>query len=244
MRHEIMKPIMPPPDIYEQEYLFWPWGSLLDEVTNYVVNNAPVKGVILDYMCGTGFLLNRIGLQRPDLVVGGCTLEPKSYVEYANKKYPEANVVFKDAFDFRPFTRPDIITCTAGIHHLSRNLQANFIQKTAKELQKKGLFLIGEEVIRDYSGEVERRLSTLELFEALTEIAINKNAPDEVIKAAIDMFSNDIFENGEYKCSLIQLQELISPYFEVIHTKWIWPAQDSPNFGDIFLVCKKKGNVN
>ena len=62
---------MPPPDTYELEYFFWPWGRLLEEVAEYVINKAPQEGFVLDYMCGTGFLLHHIGIRRSDLILAG-----------------------------------------------------------------------------------------------------------------------------------------------------------------------------
>jgi 2-polyprenyl-3-methyl-5-hydroxy-6-metoxy-1,4-benzoquinol methylase len=65
---------MPDPELYEQEFDYWPWGNLLQQITEWTVANAPTATSILDYMCGTGYLLNSISALRKDLSVTGCDI--------------------------------------------------------------------------------------------------------------------------------------------------------------------------
>ena len=115
-------PRMPEPAVYELEYQFWPWGRLLARVASWVHSHAPQNGVIVDYMCGTGYLLNDLLARRSDLQAAGCSIT-ESYIDYARMRYPRIHVSLCDAMIFEPISSPDIILCTAGLHHLARELQ-------------------------------------------------------------------------------------------------------------------------
>lgn len=230
---------MPPPDVYEQEYVYWPWGRLLKVAANCVAREAPPSGTVLDYMCGTGYLLNQIALRRPDLSLQGCTLEPRSYVEYANLHYPNANVVFKDALAYAPSRPSDVITCTAGIHHLDLKQQPSFVAKVARELSSGALFVVGESLLAEFSNERERRACALELGAAITRYAIERDSPDNVIESAIDVITNDVLQRGEYKSSLSILFDMLDPCFD-IEIQRIWPDTDGAAYGDVILMCRRK----
>src|SRR5437870_4892471 len=88
--NEGSRPQLPPPDIYEAEYKFWPWGRLLAEAAACAISTAPRDGHVVDYMCGTGYLLNLIQSKRPDLSLEGWDIL-QSYIEYGRRRYP--NVV-------------------------------------------------------------------------------------------------------------------------------------------------------
>ena len=236
-------PKMPSPAVYEQEYIYWPWGRLLKEAADWTARVSPKSGVVIDYMCGTGYLLHEIGLRRPDLELAGCSLEPRSYIDYANLHYPEADVVYQDALAYRPRKRPDVVLCTAGIHHLVREQQPRFIAKVAEELPPAGLFLIGEEIIGEYQNELERRIAALEMCADLVLYAIKSEAPDEIIEATVDVTSNDLLENGEYKFSKSNLLSMVSPFFDIVDFTQIWPEGKSMQYGDIILSCRRKRHL-
>lgn len=226
---------LPTPDIYEQEYTYWPWGRLLEWVASWVERNAPRNGLIVDYMCGTGFLLNDILSRRPDLSVCGCSIT-RSYIEWAQQRYRNIGVILEDALSFQPPSHPDIILCTAGLHHLPYEKQEVFLSKVASELQPNGRFVIGEELISiDESGS-ERQRAVLELWSALMEHAVQAGAPREVLEAAIEVLRGDLFEDGEYKRSQLAMEAMLSKQFSLAEFTKTWP--DSPaGYGDGVWVC-------
>lgn len=229
---------MPGPDVYEQEYDYWPWGKLLKEATRLVAENAPPSSFIVDYMCGTGFLLRKILSKRNDLSAIGCDIR-KSYVDYARTTYPAAQFVRADARTYKPQRRPDFVICTAGLHHLDRRDQPRFIAKVADELPLGGFLLLGEEVIRDYRSESERKRATLELFSELMRFLDGKKTPEAVVQAAADMLVNDWCARGEYKTSRIALERMLRPFFKVISARQIWPPHRR-EFGDWLFLCQKR----
>jgi hypothetical protein len=231
-------PKMLEPDVYELEYRYFPWGLLMKAAADWVETNAFPSANIVDYMCGTGYLLHEISLKRRDLHLEGCSLDPYSYIEYAMKLYPEIQVVYEDAMLYKPRRPPDIILCTAGLHHLKRELQPKFIDKIAGELAAGKFFLLGEELIGHYQNEKERRFAVLELCSVLTRYVVKKDAPDNVIEAALSLFSNDIFERGEYKLSKNMVLEMLEPYFEFVDIHQVWP--ENPLYGDFLFLCRRK----
>lgn len=231
-------PKVPPPEIYELEYQFWPWGKLLEVAKEWVAANAPHSGSVFDYMCGTGYLLNSIGVLRSDLKLAGCSLDPYSYIEYAKEHYPHIPVTYMDAMIYGLPWEPDIVICTAGLHHLDRDLQRQFTVKLAREIKEGKYFILGEETIREYSTERMRRLGVLEMNLALIKHLIVSDTPDSVVEAALDLFSNDLFERGEYKLSLRMILKMFEPYFNLREIHQIWPLETS-EYGDFLFIYQR-----
>ncbi len=229
--------LMPSPAVYEKEYSYWPWGRLLSSVADWVSDNAPRNAFVVDYMCGTGFLLNEIASRRPDLSVMGCDIS-QSYVEYGKSVYCNLNVVMAGALTFEPSSPVDIAICTAGLHHLPRNDQPTFLEKLSRELSDEGFVLLGEEVIREYDTEDARKQAVLELFTSLMSHLDQRDAPIEVIDAAVKTFVNDWYERGEYKVSQPECERMLRPFFEVISTRQTW-TDGSDHFGDFLFLCRK-----
>lgn len=228
---------MPEPHVYEQEYVYWPWGKLLEVAADWVAEHAPRSAVVVDYMCGTGFLLNEIVKRRPDITAFGCDINPE-YIGYGERKYSGVHFIVGDALDYEPPRRPELVICTAGVHHLTRKAQPWFMKKVSGELAGGGHLLLGEELIRPYGTEAQRRKAVWEMFAALMSFILEQQAPEDVIQAAADMMVNDFCERGEYKTSRPGLAALVEPYFEIVSKRLIWPAEDA-DFGDWLLVCRK-----
>lgn len=57
---------LPKSEVYEQEFEFMPWGTLIDKILTTVQNKAPKNGSVLDLMCGPGYLLGEIA--KEDLI--------------------------------------------------------------------------------------------------------------------------------------------------------------------------------
>jgi hypothetical protein len=233
---------LPEPDVYEQEYTFWPWGTLLDRVTEWVSQNAPRDCHIVDYMCGTGYLLNAIHTRRPDLSTEGWDIS-SSYISYGRLRYPQIGLHEGDALEAELVGAPRLVLCTAGIHHLTADEKKIFLEKVASELPNEGWFIVGEEVLSYFSSERERREKVIELHTALMQFSILHDAPVPVIEAACNVLANDMLQRGEFKISLHILKELLATYFCIEDVKMIWPATMDLVFGDSVLVCKRRLSI-
>ena len=231
---------LPDAEVYELECDVLPWAALLREVADWISKHTPSGGRVLDYMCGTGRLLHDISKARGDLVLAGCTLDPQSYVDYANARNPAVPVTYCDALAFQPPWTPDVVVCTGGIHHLPRAQQAPFIQKVASELPPGGWFIVGDEVIAHATSEVTRRMAALELFTGLASWCIRRQVPDPVQEAVLDILRNDLFERGEYKTDLDSLCTMLRESFEVHTVAPVWTVDSTPGAcGDYLIVCRR-----
>jgi SAM-dependent methyltransferase len=233
----VAQPKLPPPGVYEQEFAYWPWGGLLEQAAELVAGFAPRDAYVIDYMCGTGFLLERIRVRRPDLALEGCDTSA-TYVHFARERYPRVHVACADARELRPPRSPAIVVCTAGLHHLDRHDQPQFIAKVAAELQPGGYFVIGEELIGGFRDERERRRAVIGMCSALLEYIVDAGAPVSVIEAATDVLCNDLLERGEYKVSEAGLRALLKGTFVIDTFDRIWPSETSP-FGDVLIACRR-----
>lgn len=226
---------LPSPDTYEQEYTFWPWGGLLEWVASWVERNAPKNAVIIDYMCGTGHLLNAVKATRPDLSVYGCSITAE-YIAWAQKRYHNINIVLEDALVFQPPSQPDVVLCTAGLHHLPYEKQQIFLDKIASEIKPSGHFIIGEELIGvDVCGH-ERQRAVLDLWFALMRHAVDADAPRPILDAALGVLRADLFAEGEYKRSQAALESLLRERFRIVESVKMWPSFPS-DYGDWVWVC-------
>ena len=226
---------LPTAAIYEQEYIYWPWGRLVEWVASWVEANAPSNALIVDYMCGTGFLLNEIAKRRRDLSVCGCSITP-SFIEWARERYEHINVVLEDAFEFDPPADADVILCTAGLHHLPYERQALFLDKVLSELRRDGRFLIGEEVIAADESGAARQAAVLDLWFSLMHYAVQREAPDGVLQAAIDVMKADLCADGEYKRSRVAIEDMLRRRFRIIDYAQTWP-DGATDYGDGVWVC-------
>jgi hypothetical protein len=168
----------------------------------------------------------------------GCCLD-LPYVEYARQNYPHIEIDQADALNYTPRTQPDIVLCTAGLHHLTEDQQPRFVNKVAREMKTNLYFLVGEVLIRECADERERRLAVLELSSALIRHLIERDAPDEVIEPAIDVLNGDLFKMGEHKFAKSKLVSMLEPDFHLDRIEQVWP-RSTKEFGDFLVVCRKK----
>jgi len=227
----------PDPQLYEREYEFWPWGRLIKFVVEWIEKNAASNANILDYMCGTGLLLNELANRCPGFFCYGCSLTPE-YISYAKQVYPSIGVNLCDARDYRPPKDPDIVVCTAGIHHLPWDSQHAFVEKVANEISTGKTFILGEELIRDCKDEKVRRLSVIEMISAIMNYMIERDAPSEIMANAADVLKADI-AGREYKIDMATTLEMLKPYFDIKETHHVWPDTET-GYGDYVFVCRRR----
>lgn len=242
MNSDVSIPDLPPAEIYELEFQYWPWGQLIKQVENWVAVTAPPRSFVMDYMCGSGYLLDAITTRRADLRCAGVTASNED-VAFAKRRRPSSIVTCGDATSFQPAEPVDIAIATGGIHHLVPSLQVEFVAKVARDLRSDGYFLVGEEVVPPFASEKDRRLGVLELGKALMAYVVNSNAPSVVLEAAIDVTKRDLFAGGEYKTSLSELTAVLETAFLIEALHKTWPS-DTSSYGDYFLVCRPKNREN
>ena len=233
---------MPSPDVYEKEYVYWPWGEVIERVSEWVASHVGHSARVLDYMCGTGYLLRKISVRRPDLSLVGCDLN-EEYVDYANshpeKHWPEhCSFDHADVLSYQPYRMPHVVLVTGGLHHLAPEDQPRLIAKIASELSDDGVFVLADEFITDFESEVQRRLGVLELSNALGRHVISNFAYDDVVRAVVQMMENDLFQQGEYKTSRLKVVDMLEKKFRIESCQQVWPREAT--YGDFIIICRKR----
>lgn len=228
---------LPAPEVYEQEYAFWPWRSLIDCVQRRVVAQATVGAHMLDCMSGTGFLLRETAGARPDITAMACDIH-LPFVDFARKRHRRARTFHADVRVFTPPTRPDVVTCTGGLHHLHDDDQAPFLARVAATCAPEALVIFGEEALPAYNDDAGRRIAALRLNQELLAYGLECAWPQSMIEAAIGVLRNDVLRLGEYKRDVASWRSMICCEFEIVDEQITW---DTPPGGcDIVFVCRPR----
>lgn len=225
-----------PPEIYEDEYVFWPWARLVEATQRWIQSNASHNAIVLDYMCGTGFLLGRVHAERPDLRCFGCDADA-SFIAYGRDRYPGIALSAETVLEHSPCDAPEVIVCTGGLHHLPRAHREEFLAKCAEELPPGGTVLIGEEVIADQHSLASRRAAVLDLYRGILDYIIAHEAPAEILSSAVSAMRKELVEDGTSKDSLQSLTRLLERRLSIEQVRHIWPTE-SCRYGDYLFVCR------
>jgi len=228
---------LPNPETYEKEILYMPWGVLVKDVLELTINNAKKDGKVLDLMCGPGQLLSKIKEKRRDLLLTGVDID-KRYIEFALANFPDINFIYANALDWKTEERFDTILITGGVHHVPYEKKKDIIIKIASLLAEDGFCVLADPFVDDYANEKERRSAAAKLGYEYIKAVLEKDAPDEIVSASIDILANDVLPNGEYKTSISKMIDLLKPVFTTIEIRKTWPEKDS-EYGDYYFILKK-----
>jgi len=230
---------LPNPETYEQEYKYMPWGKLIAEVIDTVVKEAPQHGSILDLMCGTGYMLGEISRRRDDLWISGVDIN-KEFISAAKNSrslhHAYVNLDCDNALYWKNDSKYNIVTCTAGLHHLSYESQTPFLKSIPDRMRPNGIFICADPMIDDFSSEKVRKIASAKLGYEYLLATVNAGAPDAIIKAALDVLHNDVM-GFEYKTSVKKLEPMLREIFSDVKTTKTWPDKES-EYGDYYFICR------
>ncbi len=116
---------------------------------------------------------------------------------------------------------------------------ASFIGKVAQEMIEGGALVIGEELVRSWGDEAERRDAVLELHSCLLRHLISQRTPADVVGTAVGVLHADLVLE-EYKLDRARLLALTEPWFSIKKEWCIWPADEDVEFGDFVFVCRRR----
>jgi 2-polyprenyl-3-methyl-5-hydroxy-6-metoxy-1,4-benzoquinol methylase len=226
---------LPTPEVYEREFQYMPWGILINEVLQLCLD-LPQNSRVLDLMCGTGYLLEKIHEQRPDLILTGVDMEPE-FIGFASGHYEGIDFQIVDVLKWHDVKKYDMVLCTAGLHHVDYSDQEELIKKIYDHTEDDGLAIVADPYLDDYSTEDERKIVSAKLgYEYLT--ATIKNGGDrDVITAAIDILQNDVLL-VEFKNSINKVTPIFEKYFPSVERCKTWPSEDT-EYGDYYFILKK-----
>ncbi len=226
---------LPDSKIYEQELLYMPYRESLRKVLDYICQNAPENGTLIDLMCGPGYLLGEIATKRKDLKLRGLDID-KRYIPHAKEKYPHINFELGDILAWKPEEQYDVVICTGSLHHIPYDQQERAVQRMASMAKPNGFILISDCCVDDYSNETERQVAAAKLgYEYLRE-TIQNGAPQPVVEATIEILWNDVLMK-EFKTSMKRRQLIFERIFDDVETLKTWPTFES-GYGDYISICR------
>ena len=226
---------LPNAEVYEQEFRFMPCGVLTDRVLDIVAKDTLRNGKVLDLMCGPGYLLGKIFDRRPDLILEGIDIND-GFIQYAQSKYHNISFEVVDVLLWRSKKKYDLILCTAGVHHLPYDKQSGFLEKISLSLNKDGFAILADPFVDDFVNEIERKKAAAKLGYEYIIATIEKGAPDDIVKATIDVLYNDVM-GFEYKTSLNKLKPVLERLFSSVEVTKTWP-ESSSQYGDYYIICR------
>ncbi len=228
---------LPAPEVYGEEFIYFPWGRLIDKVISLVDEHSPKSASFLDLMCGPGYLLHRISEIRPDLKLSGLDI-CKDFLQHAESTCSDIDLILKDVLRFRADSPYSVITCTGGLHHISYEDQYSLLEVIGDSLADDGFVIIADSLIDGYSDEKQRRLAAAKLGHEYLCAAIRSEAPDTVIEAAINILYNDVLCKGEYKTSSGRIKDMLNDFFSDIKIYKTWPDKDV-EYGDYIFFLRR-----
>lgn len=227
---------LPDSKIYEQELEYMPYKDSLKNVLDYICENAPLNGTLLDMMCGPGYLLGQIVLRRTDLKLKGVDFDER-YINHSKEKYPEIKFELGDVLSWESKEPFDVVICTGSLHHVPYEQQEKAVERMASIVKSEGFVIISDCYVDDYSNETERKLAAAKLgYEYLRE-TIQNEAPRKVVKETAEILENDVMMT-EFKTSLNKRLPIFNKFFRTIQTVKTWPRLES-EYGDYISILRK-----
>ena len=226
---------LPTPETYEKEFRYMPWGILIGEVESLVTEHVPQNGMVLDLLCGTGYMLGKLKEKRPDIRYTGVDLEA-DYIAFARTRYPDIDWVVADAATWNGDRRFDVVTCTGGLHHLPYEKQEPFIEKIAALIKNDGTAIIADPYIDDYTDEATRKVAAARLGYEYLEVVIRNGATEDVVRATSQLIDNDV-HGIEFKTSIVKMRPVFNAHFRHVEVHKTWPSYES-EYGDYYFVLR------
>jgi len=227
----------PDSKLYEQGLEYWPYITSWNKVLDYISQNAPEDGTMVDLMCGPGHLIGKIASIRKDLNLKGVDID-KRYISHAKKAYPKIDFELADILSWEPEEQQDIIICTGALHHIPYDQQENAVERMASIVKPEGFVLISDSYLDDYSNATERKIAAAKLGFEYLKATIQNGAPESVIEATIQILWNDVLMK-EFKTSMKKRLPIFEKFFNNIETSKTWPTFES-EYGDHITICRKK----
>jgi 2-polyprenyl-3-methyl-5-hydroxy-6-metoxy-1,4-benzoquinol methylase len=227
---------LPKPEVYEKQFRFFPWGKLIREVLEYITKNISKNSIVLDLMCGPGYLLGQLASKRSDLHLTGVDIN-EGFIAYSKRMYPGISFIKSDAIEWKSSGKYDLVLCTAGLHHIPYDKQEMFIRKISALIEEKGTGIIADPYVDSYSNEDERRRAASRLGYEYLKATLKNKPPEDIIKSAIDIMHNDVL-GYEYKTSLQRTVPIFKRNFKEISVLKTWPLKDS-EYGEYCIIAKK-----
>jgi 2-polyprenyl-3-methyl-5-hydroxy-6-metoxy-1,4-benzoquinol methylase len=234
---------LPDAETYHREIHYMPWEHTIESVGLVAESHLVRESSVIDLMCGPfPYLLERFSRKTKNLTGVDINGEFIGSTEDHPFYKGRFNLIHADVLEWVPPQRYDVVTCTAGLHHIPWDKQERFIQWVAGCVMKRdGLVVFADPYLSNYGGEKERKLASEELGSAYLREVLRRDAPDEIIQATIDIMHNDIL-GYEYKTSVERITPVFGRYFNSVRVEKNWGAGADlrdPGYGDYVFVLRE-----
>lgn len=224
---------MPSSDIYERELFFMPYRDSINAVLNLSSKLTPSNGKVLDLMCGPGYLLGKLSIERPDLKLKGVDIEEK-YIDTCKSKYSNMDFEVRNVLQWNTSNKFDLVLCTGAVHHLPYERQKEFITRIPDFISDKGFAIVSDCYIGNYFNEKERQREAARLGHAYLKATKENGADKEVLDGARRILINDITKK-EFKTSIEKRSPIFEKIFNKVFVTKAWPDFNS-GYGDYIHV--------
>lgn len=209
-RHRI---VVDDPATYDQAIRKHPfYKEMTDLIVAMIKNHADSNRKILEIGAGTGTLTEKvIKISYSQYSV----IEPeKDAFSYLKNKFSKLRgsrhkLVNKDFLAIRGTKTFDIIFSSFVDHHISFKKKPVYYKKIFNLLKPKGIYIAGEELIRDFVGEGERKKALKEYHGYIIQEVIQRGDFD-MAEIELRALRNGLDKFDEYKTSLTHYIQTIS----------------------------------
>ena len=223
------------PEVYGLSLQYWPYKASVEWVTCYIATHAERGSRLLDLMCGPGHLLGNIAQKRPDLQLLGIDIDAEN-IMCGRRLYPHISFDRGDILQWQCPLLFNVVLCTGALHHIPYEQQEIAIIKIAKAMETNGVAIISDCYVDPYKNETERRVAAAKLGYEYLRFALQKEAPDDVIKETLAILGNDVLRS-EYKMSYEERKRVLERHFCGIRTIQTWPGGSLGGYGDYIHMC-------
>lgn len=223
-----------------------PWRRTIERVTSLVRERAKRDALVVDLMCGPGQMIAKLAFEREDLGIVGVDVN-SGYCEFGVEISPGARFIVSDVIEYltsKPFelASADIVTVTAGLHHLDICKQRELIELLRDQLSPESTLIVGEICIEGGgNGRRELQREVMRYYWGVLEYVLDATQEIELIAEAIDVLRADLV-GEEYKVSLAELVEILDVGFTDVQVERVWPKGDEYEMGvrtgEFVVVCR------
>lgn len=173
---------------------------ILNKIRQHFLASDEESFHILDLGCGPGRLTFKISEILPTAKILGIDIS-ESFISYAQKKVTQPEHV---AFRCEDFTKGnaifspgfDVILMQGVMHHVHDDDRAKFLQRSFELLKPDGILIIGDEFIKNYNFEIERKLNVCKFYLHIIDEA-RKGGFDELAEEEAKNLIDDVLSGEE-----------------------------------------------
>lgn len=231
-------------DLYDRILSDFPYvadsfKAMVKIVKDYVLEKEGVE--ILEFGFGTGLLTEQIAqIKEVQTLIG---VDPsKDFYSKAKKrlrKHPQVKLLKKDATSYKHPHPVDIIAASFTYHHIPDVQKLKFLKSVARNLKKKGIFILGDEFIPPFKNKIEKIKAIKKFYSHFIKYLISQNTKQETLNVFHESLAESLRGVEEYKTSLEvlkkQLQRLNLRIKRIIP---IYPAKNTLMGCKVIVISK------